>query len=224
MKPTSFTDIKLLVAKCRELGYPIDETGRPSLLFVEGMTDTFGQIGRPVDRFSDACVLYQYVDGEPSLLMPPSVCTVSPGLESMRRAAKNGLVGAALLDKGYHKEVWELGYHKANTQGKNHPALVQVAPTRFHRDVNRNWLRDDKNLQVGLRGLNIHRASRFQNLQDIGIYSAGCLVFQNYSAFSKFMLILYTWLSANKKATKRWSATILAVEDQSGMWVNHTTA
>ena len=224
MKPIFYTDINLLIAQCRKLGYPIDESGRPNILFVEGMNENWGQIGRAVDRFSDACVLYRFVDGKPVVMVGPSVCTVSPGLESMRRAVKSGLSGAALLDKGYHHEVWEQGFHKQNTQGSAHPALIQVAPTRFHRDVNRNWLRDDKNLQVGIRGLNIHRASKFQNLRDIGIYSAGCLVFQNYQKFQLFLLELASWLSGNKKASKRWSATILAAEDQGEMWINHQAA
>jgi hypothetical protein len=71
----------------------------------------------------------------------------------------------------------------------SYEAVVQKKPVTVYRDYNRDAILDWNNgrEQTGLFGINIHNAG--VNNQDIGKYSAGCLVFQDVSDFEEFMKI-----------------------------------
>lgn len=89
--------------------------------------------------------------------------------------------GCAILTTGYHKGLWKLGKHK----GK-YKALVQANPCLIYRDNDKNDLinyYDDMSMEIGMFGLNLHRASINQNSDEIGLYSAGCQVIKNANEF-----------------------------------------
>jgi hypothetical protein len=78
--------------------------------------------------------------------------------------------GTAILCEGYHKDSWEIGTHK----GK--PALVQRLPVPVYRDKNRdlNYDIDPSTIDIGMFGIDIHRAVLGGISTIIGQWSAGC--------------------------------------------------
>lgn len=117
---------------------------------------------------------------------------------------KNKL-GCAIIMPQQMLGAYKLDYHKGK---KDHPALIQVLPVLVARDNNKDKMLDmeipehdntfvsiDENkivttrytnkgnlvftTQLGLFGLNNHRASQWSILNKIGLYSEGCMVHQN---------------------------------------------
>lgn len=98
--------------------------------------------------------------------------------------------GAARLDTGYHKQLWQVGTHKG------YEALAQKSNTaRLVRDKNRNFLRDDKiTYEIG-KGINLHTTkSKGWNGSvspgSIGRWSAGCVVIYYPEQFLKLMSLV----------------------------------
>ena len=87
-------------------------------------------------------------------------------------------------------DAFKVGEHKGS-----YTALVQNKPICVYRDYNRNDILDFdiENKNCGNFGINIHRAKiggaddSLGNTKLIGVYSAGCQVFQNFMCFTKFM-------------------------------------
>lgn len=96
-------------------------------------------------------------------------------------------VATAILPNGQYVDSWKLGKHRGE-----YTALVQRKPFCVYRDYNRNaWIDFNvKDKDCGRFGINIHRgkprgADDGQgNTKTIGLYSAGCQVFQNYYCFT----------------------------------------
>ena len=104
-----------------------------------------------------------------------------------------GNKSTAILPQGQYVDSFKVGYHKGNYE-----ALVQSADICVYRDYNRNDVLDFnvKDKDCGKFGINIHRAKPsgaddgLGNTKSIGVYSAGCQVFQNYMCFLKFMSLV----------------------------------
>ena len=102
--------------------------------------------------------------------------------------------GTAILPQGQYVDSWKLGYHR----GK-YKALVQNKSICVYRDYDRskNLTFDVDSKSCGLFGINIHRAKKGRaddgegNTNTIGLYSAGCQVFQNSYCFDEFMKMAY---------------------------------
>ena len=77
-----------------------------------------------------------------------------------------------------------IGLHQAKYQ-----ALKQKAPVQVYRDNNRDTEYDliEENLQEGIYGINIHRASKWGTSTQIDKWSAGCQVIANNEDFDRFM-------------------------------------
>jgi hypothetical protein len=101
-----------------------------------------------------------------------------------------GKKATAILPSGQYVDSWKIGSHKGQ-----YKALTQAQPICVYRDYDRNALLtfniNDKT--CGNYGINIHRAKSGGaddgqgNTEDIGLYSAGCQVFQNSFCFNEFM-------------------------------------
>lgn len=82
--------------------------------------------------------------------------------------------GTAILIGGYHPKMFRLGLHKG------YLALVQYRPVPVIRDNNRdtyiNW--ELKTRDVGMHGIDLHRAHETEIVALVGRHSAGCQVTQ----------------------------------------------
>lgn len=96
--------------------------------------------------------------------------TTDPGDTALVRPI-NG-AGTAILPTGQHRGLWQLGKH----QGK-YDALVQAKPVGVYRDNDRDkQLEMDGTLDVGMHGINLHRANPDRRSTVVGMWSAGCQV------------------------------------------------
>ena len=92
--------------------------------------------------------------------------------------------GCAILKEGQFRDAFKVGKHKGD-----YPALVQVKPLPLYRDNNRdNKLDLSGRISYEMAGINIHRASKWKIIRTIGLYSAGCQVFESVRDYEdKFM-------------------------------------
>lgn len=93
--------------------------------------------------------------------------------------------GTAALKPGQYRSSHKVGEHKG------YPALQQKGPVVVYRDPDRNLELnlDDSNVQEGMFGINIHRASIRAPSNVVNKWSAGCQVLQDPIQFG-FLLEL----------------------------------
>jgi hypothetical protein len=106
--------------------------------------------------------------------------TTDPG----KHATETSKKGAAHLCSGYHKNIWMVGIHAQNNPKFAHQALRQLGnKVKIWRDINHNYENDEKIYEYDYLGINWHRASKYNNLLEIGPYSEGCQVTRNIDDF-----------------------------------------
>lgn len=110
--------------------------------------------------------------------------TTDPGFTG--RLSPINSKGVAILVPGQHSGCWQLGLH----QGK-YRALVQRKPVPVYRDNNRDKKLDfdEKSIDVGMHGINIHRSSATGTSVRVDGWSQGCSVLANYLNFQEFISI-----------------------------------
>lgn len=96
--------------------------------------------------------------------------------------------GCAILREGFYKSLWKLGKHK-----NQYKALIQANDCAVIRDINK----DDKidisnNTNIGMFGINLHRASSWKVSDEIGLYSAGCQVIKDINQWNDVIIPLIT--------------------------------
>lgn len=129
------------------------------------------------NRFDDHLMTIQYqVEGDPILKLYR--ITTIPGLIYFRDPINPK--GTAILKPGTYKDCWKIGLH----QGK-YEALIQSRPVEVYRDVNKDMIIDLNNTEVGMFGINIHKAGTASLLVDK--WSAGCQVFATRKDYEMFM-------------------------------------
>jgi len=117
--------------------------------------------------------------------------------------------GTAILKPGQYRSTYTISKH----QGK-YDALCQRAGTvSVYRDNNRDRVldMDERTLQTGMFGINIHR--RRGSSDDVDGASAGCQVFRHESAFNRLMTL------ARKQVSERgWDKFTYTLVDESELW------
>lgn len=94
--------------------------------------------------------------------------------------------GAARIAFGQYK-AWSVGMHM-NGRPSAHEALVQTAPIKVHRDLDKNFERNGDSVFEGLFGVNQHWGFDMPK-SDIGRASAGCLVGRTKGGHREFMAL-----------------------------------
>lgn len=94
--------------------------------------------------------------------------------------------GAARIAFGQYKS-WSVGTHRKGGPTA-HEALVQTAPIDIHRDLDRNFKRDNDRTFSGIFGINQHWGFDFPKTE-IRKASAGCLVGRTKSGHRAFMAL-----------------------------------
>lgn len=161
-------------------------------------------------KFDDILIAFWKFNGIWSELVIS--CTADPSDLSL--IEKKHYLGCAILMPGQWNKCWKLGMHR----GK-YPALVQNKPVTVIRDFNKDgildWhipkLYDSKTVRAdsqgiitdyyldrvmifrthhGMHGINNHRASQWNILESIGLYSQGCVVVQRPADWIKYYKLL----------------------------------
>jgi hypothetical protein len=136
---------------------------------------------RTVGSYDDTfCVLYKD-DQDNEQILEVTEFTTDPGsyymVDKLLRAE-----GCAILTSGQHKSVWKTGKHL-----DKYKALVQLGgEIDVFRDKNRDLVMDmdPSTIQRGYFGINLHYGGE---LPEVGMYSAGCQVFQHKDDFNTVM-------------------------------------
>lgn len=158
--------------------------GAFNIVYIEGLNpDGTPNADRP-NEWNDLRLLVTK-EGDKWKIVHNAIATTEPG--DFYTNNPTNMQGAARIAFGYHPPAWKMGFHKG-TQ----PALVQVGNVMIHRDKNRDGLRgrnEPSFLSVPI-GLNHHTTSQRFNGEQIGKYSAGCLVGKNYAQHLDFLSLL----------------------------------
>jgi hypothetical protein len=106
--------------------------------------------------------------------------TTDPGTKGVMQFGN--AAGVARLVAGQYRGAHTIGLH----QGK-YEALRQHRNMKVYRDDNRDMTYDEKKIQEGIFGINIHRSSATGTSTFVENWSEGCQVFANVNDFNQFM-------------------------------------
>jgi hypothetical protein len=165
-----------IIKSAERLGYSIDK--RPNKLNIIGVRNS---AATSQDKFDDL-IAYFFYDKDGKLVGRVVSGTTDPSTSFLKSPIN--LKGAAILKSGQYKDAYQIGLHR-----NKYEALVQRKPVEVIRDADRNALINYfAPTQTGLFGINIHKASKGKNNEDIiGQDSAGCQVFRNIPDFEDMM-------------------------------------
>lgn len=129
-----------------------------------------------------------------------SSCTTNPGGSWLKE--KMNPKGCAVLKPGQYIDTWILGKHKGVYE-----ALVQAKPVPVYRDKNKDNKSDQSgSLDIGMFGINIHRANEKLISQLIDLWSAGCQVLNEPMKYAKLISTVH---EANQRGQKFFTYTLL---------------
>ena len=166
----------------RAKGYKWFENGDYNLNIV-GVRN--GETGTEVtNKFDDFLTLSYKVDGEWNYHCFDA--TTDPGKHWVENIIREE--GVAVLKENQYRGSHKIGLH----QGK-YEALRQQKPVQVYRDndLDGNYDLLEKNIQEGIFGINIHRATKWEGKKSTQIdkWSAGCQVIAANDDFRLFMEI-----------------------------------
>lgn len=132
--------------------------------------------------------------------------TTDPGVYWLEHPMST--LGAADVVPAQNINCWGLGFHKQNPQ---HEALVQISPIKVYRDNNKDSTVDDiSKIETGMFGIDIHGANKIGITTNIGQWSAGCQVFNEWAKKEEFISICKIFKAAHNN---KFTYTLLEEKD-----------
>ena len=136
-------------------------------------------VGDKVTNLFDDCLTISYkVDGKWQFHCWKA--TTDPGTKGVKQFGNKA--GVARLVEGQYR-----GSHIIRLHGGKYEALGQNKPVKVYRDANRDMVYDEKLIQEGVFGINIHKAGADSTY--VENWSEGCQVFKKSADFEEFMKI-----------------------------------
>ena len=181
-----------LLAYLVYLGHPISSD--INIVYIEGVNSKdWNPNSDALDEWNDVRVV---LSGKGELLLN-AVATTEPGRHYRVNPLNNE--GAAVIEFGYHKDVWGHGLHRG------YPALVQVSDIKITRDKNADGYRTgDKTWLAGAEcGITQHGCNGGNGGDNIRYWSAGCLVGWSWNYHMNFIDL------CRKTKKTRFSASLL---------------
>ena len=142
--------------------------------------------GNKVTNIFDDMITISYKDEKGNWVYKEWMNTTEPGKKGVMEYHNNK--GVARLVEGQYRGSHSLGLH----QGK-YEALKQAKAVKVYRDPNKDLTFDEKTIDEGIFGINIHKAGKDSTW--VENWSEGCQVFKRVKDFDEFMKIV-------KKAAK----------------------
>jgi len=143
-----------------------------------------------VNKFNDLLVIFWRYEGYWNIFQTQITTLAGSGFLINPMNKK----GCAILVPDQYRSTYKLDLHR----GK-YLALCQRQPVAVYRDNNKDFIYDYENspVDVGMHGINLHRASAYQEIENVDRNSAGCQVTQDPNDY-KFCINLY------KQAQTQW--------------------
>ena len=135
------------------------------------------------NKFDDWLTLSYKIKGVKQFHIWPA--TTDPGVTHTVQRLLN-TEGVARLIPGQYRGSHVIGMH----QGKYQALVQKGAAVKVYRDANKDMTYDEKNIDEGFFGINIHRSSPTGVSTQVDGWSAGCQVFANIRDFTVFMGIV----------------------------------
>jgi hypothetical protein len=171
--------INQLLSTLTRKGYTINTN--PFQLNIIGVRS----INNKPNQFDDTIhVLYKRQDGQ--WISNSFAATTDPGTYWLQHLMNPA--GTAILKPGQYKNSHRIGVHRGKYQ-----ALVQQNPVTVLRDTNKDAVVDYNSTkeQIGVFGINIHRASVKGVTTFINNHSAGCQVIADVNDFNLLMHLAF---------------------------------
>lgn len=150
-----------------------------NIVYIEGL-DTTGKLNADrANEWNDSRMVIQC--GETPKILGWWQATTEPGRYYTQHPMNPK--GAARIAFGQYK-AWRVGTHG---NSEPHEALVQVAPVKVCRDLNKDGFRTGDRTEEGTFGINQHHG---YDLSEVGKASAGCLVGKSRAGHREFMRII----------------------------------
>ena len=158
---------------------------------------------RITNKYDDILVVMYKIRGEWKTIYYN--ITTEPGYYYMRKK-KLSPKGSAILVPGQYLSSWAIGWHR------KYKALVQMLPVKVYRDGNFDeyYDFDEKSIERGEFGINIHRSGETYTAKQIDKWSAGCQVFDNRYDFDSFMNLCN---EAKERYGNRFTYTLIEEKD-----------
>ncbi|HEY9601916.1 MAG TPA: hypothetical protein V6C85_09920, partial [Allocoleopsis sp.] len=171
-----------IIAYCQEEGYQIDRgVGEKNIIYVEGMYPDGRLNDDAFNAWNDTRMVIEFFDGVPKIIGKWEATTEPGRYYTMNPMNING---AARIKFGQYK-AWIVGTHL-----NSHEALVQLGgPVTVYRDLNKDGMRTGDRIDTGQFGVNQHWGGDSPQ-DDIGRWSAGCLVGRTKDGHREFMKII----------------------------------
>jgi hypothetical protein len=151
--------------------------GKDYLLNIIGVRNS--STGQKVTNlFDDHLTLTYTVGGEEKFHCWPA--TTDPGTKGVMQYGNKA--GVARLVEGQY-----INSHIMRLHAGKYEALGQNKPVKVFRDPNKDMVYDEKSIQEGLFGINIHKAGADSTY--VENWSEGCQVFKKSADFEEFMKI-----------------------------------
>lgn len=180
-KPKPNTLAEQVARVCSDRGYPLD-TQAYNIIGIAGLypcnrSSAYGRDNQP-GLWNDSIGILAWSGSEWKF-----VClyrgTVEPGIHYVKNPLNPN--GCAVLDFGLQEKLWAFGIHRG------YRALAQVGAARVVRDRNQDHQRNDVVTVERNLGVNLHSTSPGFSSGNIGRFSAGCCVVQNWSEFQALL-------------------------------------
>ena len=183
-RPQPQTLEERIIAYCEDKGYQIDRgLGEKNIIYVEGMYPHGELNDDKANAWNDTRMVIEFKDGKP-VIIGKWEATTEPGRYYTMNPMNAG--GVARVAFGQHR-AWQLGRHG---QADPHEALVQTGgPITVYRDLNKDGMRSGDRTDTGHFGVNQHWGGDSPK-DDIGRWSAGCLVGRTRAGHREFMSII----------------------------------
>jgi hypothetical protein len=171
------------------------------------------------DRFDDEIhVLFKDEKGEECHEVFP--CTTDPGKHWLLNPMNKK--GTIIMVPGQYRGAYQIGIH-GRSRGNGYKALEQVKEITYVRDNSKDSELDFKlyadmttdhnsdKFEISNAKTNIHRASKWKNLLNVGRYSAGCQVIQSPDLFNRLIVLCELQIKHNQG--KSFTYTLLEEKD-----------
>tara|TARA_R100001463_G_scaffold38095_4_gene81843 strand:+ start:1542 stop:2162 length:621 start_codon:yes stop_codon:yes gene_type:complete len=167
----------------KQLDYKYFKTGNYNLNII-GIRNALSK-NKVTNKFDDTMTL-SYKNAAGVWQFHTFDCTTDPGTHWVENTLSDK--GVAILKPGQYRSSHIIRKH----QGR-YEALGQHKPVKVYRDNNRdhNYDLDEKTIEEGIFGINIHRATKYAGKKSTQIdkWSAGCQVIASNDDWKLFMSI-----------------------------------
>tara|TARA_R110002020_G_scaffold309888_3_gene525783 strand:- start:3564 stop:4172 length:609 start_codon:yes stop_codon:yes gene_type:complete len=176
-----------LITSLKEIDYAVFENDtKPFNLNIVGIRSD----NPKVNKFNDLLYFFWIYEGKWNVFQTQQTTLAGDDflLDPMNKK------GCAILVPNQYRSTYKLDLHR----GK-YLALCQRKPVSVYRDNNKDFIYDYKSatIETGMFGINCHRASAYQEVENVDRNSAGCQVTQDPNDY-KF------WIYLCQQAQKQW--------------------